>query len=86
MSKVNVPEPITRKELFLAAAGGKDIELPEALTREECYLKAIAEKVNGGVGGTAVKSTGATAGQFLTADGDGGSAWQTVPAAESEEV
>lgn len=36
-------EPITRKEKFLAAAGGQDVDLPTPVTREELFLKAIAE-------------------------------------------
>ena len=42
-------EPITRQEMFLAAASGEEITLPEPITREEMYLKAIVE--NGGGGG-----------------------------------
>lgn len=42
--------PITRQEIFLAAASGEGNEIPEPITREEMYLKKIAE--NGGGGGT----------------------------------
>lgn len=42
--------PITRQEMFLAAASGEGNEIPEPITREEMYLKKIAE--NGGGGGT----------------------------------
>lgn len=41
-------EPITRQELFLAAASGENVELPEPITREEMYLKAIVESGGGG--------------------------------------
>lgn len=41
-------KPITRKELFLAKAGGQDVKTPEPITREERFLEAIA---NGGGGG-----------------------------------
>lgn len=34
-------EPITRKEKFLARAGGQNIELPNPVTREEMFLAAI---------------------------------------------
>lgn len=44
-------EPITRTEMFLAAAGGQSVELPEPITREEVFLKAIAEGGGGGGGG-----------------------------------
>lgn len=43
--------PISRKEIFLAAAAGEyPGKLPDPITREEKYLKAIAE--NGGGGAT----------------------------------
>lgn len=42
-------KPITRKELFLAKAGGQDVKTPEPITREERFLAAIAE--GGGSGG-----------------------------------
>lgn len=41
-------EPITRKEKFLAAAGGQSVDLPTPVTREEVFLKAIAEGGGGG--------------------------------------
>lgn len=49
-----VPEPITRKELFYSAIlGNVDVaDLPEPLTREEVYLKGIAENGGGGGGGS----------------------------------
>lgn len=43
--------PITRKEMFLAAAGGQDVTTPTPITREEVFLDAIA-KGGGGGGGT----------------------------------
>ena len=45
-------EPITREEMFLAAAGGQSVELPEPITREEVFLKAIADGGGGGGGGS----------------------------------
>lgn len=42
-------KPITRKELFLAKAGGQDVKTPEPITREERFLAAIAQ--GGGSGG-----------------------------------
>lgn len=39
-------EPITRKEMFLAKAAGRDIETPEPITREEFFLS----KITGGSG------------------------------------
>lgn len=41
-------EPITRKEMFLAAASGESVEIPEPITREEMYLKKIAQSSGGG--------------------------------------
>lgn len=35
-------EPITRKEKFLAKAGGQEVSLPEPITREEMFLAAAA--------------------------------------------
>jgi hypothetical protein len=54
---MNLPEPITRKEIYLKAiaenggggGGGGSVDLPEPVTREEIFLKAIAD--NGGGGG-----------------------------------
>lgn len=54
-------EPITHKELFLAAAGGQQIDLPEPITREEIFLNAIAQGGGGGGGKDAIlKCTGDT--------------------------
>jgi hypothetical protein len=33
--------PVTRREKFLAKAGGADIETPTPVTREEMFLSAI---------------------------------------------
>lgn len=42
-------EPITREEMYLAAAAGEySGELPEPKTRQEHYLKKIIEKIDGG--------------------------------------
>lgn len=43
-------KPITRKELFMAKAGGQDVKTPEPITREERFLDAIAK--NGGGSGS----------------------------------
>lgn len=50
----DVPEPITREELFFSAIlGNTEIgNLPEPITREELYLKAIAENGGSGTGGS----------------------------------
>lgn len=40
--------PITRKEMFLAAAGGQDVTTPTPVTREEVFLDAIAKGGSGG--------------------------------------
>lgn len=46
----NLPEPKSRKEVFLAKAAGEDIStLPTPESREELFLNAIA--TNGGSGG-----------------------------------
>lgn len=42
-------EPITRGEIFMAAAAGEySGELPEPITRQEQYLKKIIEEIDGG--------------------------------------
>lgn len=41
--------PITRKETFLAKAGGQNVVTPTPITREETFLQAIID--NGGGGG-----------------------------------
>lgn len=41
--------PITRKETFLAKAGGQNVVTPTPITREEIFLQAIID--NGGGGG-----------------------------------
>ena len=53
---MNLPEPITRKEIYLKAitengggsGGGGSVDLPEPVTREEIFLKAIADNGGGG--------------------------------------
>lgn len=40
--------PVTRKEMFLAAAGGQDVTTPTPVTREEVFLDAIAKGGGGG--------------------------------------
>lgn len=43
-------KPITREEMFLAKAGGQDVETPEPITRREKLLQGIVD--NGGGGGS----------------------------------
>ena len=42
--------PITRKETFLAKAGGQSVNTPKPITREEMFLQKISEN-GGGTGG-----------------------------------
>lgn len=63
MSELN---PITRKEMFLAAAAGQDIELPKPITRKEMFLAKIAEQANSGGG----NSGGGTGGSGVTSWND----------------
>ena len=44
--------PITRKEIFLAKAGGQNVVTPTPITREEIFLQAIIDNGSGGGGGT----------------------------------
>ena len=44
-------EPITREEMFLAKAGGQDVQIPDPITRKEMFLQKIVEN-GGGSGGT----------------------------------
>lgn len=77
----NDTEITTHKEIFLAKIAGQNVTLPDPITHEEIFLKKIAENGGGGGGGPVegadVKSTGATSGQVLTADGTGGADWST---------
>lgn len=50
----NLPEPIPRKEKFLASAAGMAVETPTPITREEIYLDAIAK--GGGSGDAYTKA------------------------------
>ena len=43
--------PITRKEHFLAKAGGQSVETPTPITREETFLQGIIDNGGGGGGG-----------------------------------
>ncbi len=43
--------PITRKETFLAKAGGQNVVTPTPITREETFLQAIIDNGGGGGGG-----------------------------------
>ena len=58
-------EPITRKEKFLAKAGGQEVSLPEPITREEMFLAAIS----GGGGGSGAETLIMTA-PFIDMNGD----------------
>lgn len=56
--------PKTRKETFLAAAGGQDVTTPTPVTREEVFLNEIAKG-----GGSSLPSTEtASAGDVLSLD------------------
>lgn len=47
-------KPITRVEVYLANAGGEEVDIPEPITREEIYLKQICDNIaalGGGSGG-----------------------------------
>lgn len=46
--------PITRKETFLAKAGGQNVVTPTPITREETFLQAIIDNGSGGGGGGGV--------------------------------
>lgn len=47
-------DPITRKETFLAKAGGQDVTTPTPVTREEYFLNEIAKGGGGSGGGVLV--------------------------------
>ncbi len=50
--------PITRKETFLAKAGGQNVVTPTPITREETFLQAIIDNGSGGgTGGGALIAT-----------------------------
>lgn len=64
--------PITRKEMFLAAAGGQNVETPTPVTREEVFLDEIAK----GGGGSSLPSTEtASAGDVLSLDDNKDPQW-----------
>lgn len=44
-------KPITREEMFLAKAGGQDVETPEPITRREKLLQSIIDNGGGGSSG-----------------------------------
>lgn len=50
--------PITRKETFLAKAGGQNVVTPTPITREETFLQAIIDNGSGGGGGGGVLNIG----------------------------
>ncbi len=78
--------PITRKETFLAKAGGQNVVTPTPITREETFLQAIIDNGGGGGGGGDVMivtltydedaddgtyTSSATATEIATATGEG---------------
>ena len=83
--------PITREEMYLAAAAGERLNLPEPITRVEHYLKRIAERYGGGTGtGGNVDLTGYAKeqwvqqnyqpkGEYLTAVPDGYAKTEDIP-------
>ena len=65
--------PKTRKEVFLAAAGGQDVTTPTPITREEVFLDEIAKG-----GGSSLPSTEtASAGDVLSLDDNKEPQWAT---------
>lgn len=54
--------PITRKETFLAKAGGQNVVTPTPITREETFLQAIIDNGGGGGGGGGVLIVNTTVG------------------------
>ena len=42
--EVRTIEPITRRESFLAAAGGQEVTVPTPITRSEIYLAAMSDE------------------------------------------
>lgn len=63
-------DPITRKEKFLAKAGGQSVKTPEPITREEMFLQRIAENGggSGGGGGSASIDVTASVGQTIVVE------------------
>lgn len=63
-------DPITRKEMFLAKAGGQSVKTPEPITREEMFLQRIAENGggSGGGGGSASIDVTASPGQIIVVE------------------
>lgn len=62
-------DPITRKEMFLAKAGGQSVKTPEPITREEMFLQRIAENGgSGGGGGSASIDVTAEVGQTIVVE------------------
>ena len=63
--------PITRKETFLAKAGGQNVATPTPITREETFLQAIIDNGSGGGGGTGggvLVATATQSGAYATLD------------------
>lgn len=64
---MSLPNPITRKEQYLAKAAGESVSIPEEpLTREEAYLDAIAKQGGGGGGTTVIANPSGEATDDLT--------------------
>lgn len=62
-----LPNPITRKEQYLAKAAGESVSIPEEPhTREEMYLEKIAEGGGGGGGTTVIANPSEEATDDLT--------------------
>lgn len=78
---MTIPDPITRQEMFLAAAAGADVKLPPPLTREEIYLEEIANKPSGG--GAVDSVNGKTGAVVLDASDVGALPESYVPAPAS---
>ena len=71
-------EPITRKEKFLAKAGGQDVGDLEPVTREEYFIS----KIKGGGGGGGALPDGGAKGDILAkkSGADGDAEWVSPPA------
>lgn len=73
-------DPITRKETFLAKAGGQDVTTPTPITREEYFLDQIAK--GGGSGGGVMVATSTNDGTTTMLN----KTWQEIRAAISADI